>query len=206
MPKPTYEELIAYAAGNMPPDQADLVSASVRSDPAAAAVVNAWRAVHRLVAGDDSVQPSSAALARAKAVFEQRSSPTRVGTAIESWISAIDRFAARLIYDSRVQPATVRHGQPDDRLMLTFETDEGEVDVQAERLGASGRWRIMGQIAGSSIAQRDVAAVACGSAQIAGRTVSDDRGGFTLDVPPGEYELLLRRGEGATLLAPLPLV
>ena len=205
MAKPTYEQLIAYASGNLPADLIESVAATLRTDPSAAAVVNQWRLVHRLVAGDDSVEPSAAALLRAKAVFERHSSATAGGATIASWTSAVDRLIARVIYNSRLQPETVRHADADDRILLTLELDDGEVDLQALRIAGSGRWRIIGQIAGSNCAARDVALIGHGSAQPAGNAISDDRGAFALEAPAGEYELLIRRGEGAVVLAPLSL-
>lgn len=206
MATPTFEQLIAYAAGDLSPESARAVEANIGSDPKAAAVVQAWRAARQLVASDDGVEPPAAALARARAIFNSRAVAGGAAGMLASWISAIDRVVARLVYDSRLQPAAVRHADTQDRLILTFETDDGEVDLQAERLPQAAGWRILGQVTESgSAALREIALMSHGADSLTATAVSDERGMFSLEAPTGEYELLIRRGERAIVLAPLSL-
>lgn len=207
MPNPTYEQLIAYAAGQLATGEAAAVAAFVQTDKHAAGVVNAWRAVQGLLAGDDSVEPSVAALARAKAIFAGRAVPSSIAATAAGWIASVDRFVARLVYDSRLQPASVRFADNNDRITLTFETDDGEVDLQASRIDSDRpSWRIMGQIAGAQPARREVAIVLRGSNSPTAIMTSSEHGEFAFDIAPGSYDLLVRRGKTTNLLSPIELL
>lgn len=206
MPTFTDEQLIAFAAGELAPPETAAVAAFVQSDRRAADLVNAWRVVRGLVASDDGAEPSMAAITRAKAIFVGRAVRNSVASTVSGWIGAVDRFVARLVYDSRVQPAAVRFADNDDRITLTFATDDGEIDVQASRAeGEIAMWRLMGQIADAQPGLRDVALVRHGESVAATSATSDAHGEFAFDIPPGEYDLLVRAGDGAIVLSPIAL-
>ncbi len=207
MPNPTYEQLIAFAAGHLETREAESVAAFVQADKHAAGIVNAWRAVQGLVAGDDGIEPSAAALARAKAMFAGRAASSPMVPAAVGWIASIDRFIARLVYDSRLQPASVRFADNNDRITLTFETDDGEVDLQATRSGSDRpSWQVRGQIAGSQPARREVAMVARDGHSPAAYMTTNEHGEFAFDIAPGSYDLLVRRGNAANVLSPIELL
>jgi anti-sigma factor RsiW len=218
-PKPTIDELIAFAAGELPAQQMQIVAAHVQNDAEAAATVAAYRAVRQTMQGDDSVAPPADLMARAKAIFRNRANEAanRPGV-LAKWMQAVDRLVATIVYDSRVQPAAVRFADPSahDRITLAFETDKGEVDLQAERLpvehdaaaAETPFWRVMGQVTDESESAgvpREVALLARDSSAVIGQVTTDNHGQFAIDAPAGAYELLLRDGERAIVLTPIDL-
>jgi hypothetical protein len=201
MAAPTYEQLIAFAAGELPMGEAAAVAAHVQGDPDAAAVVSAWRTASETLRRDDSVAPSAAAMQRARAIFAQRAATMSSSTSrVAGWIESAQRFLAHLAYDSRVQPAAVRFAGDDDRINLTFETEEGDIDVQAERLrdedSAESRWRVVGQISDAGSDEddgpREVALVRHDEAIPVVLAITDEHGVFALETDSGAYELLIR--------------
>jgi hypothetical protein len=198
MAAPSYEQLIAFAAGELPDEQAAAVDAHVQRNAEAAAIMTAWRVVHETVRGDDGVNPSSAAIERARAIFAQRAAAAPASSGFARWLEGAQQFVARLVYDSRVQPAAVRFAGEDDRINLTFETDTGEVDLQAERLHSEDageqRWRIVGQISESASGSREVALARAGSRDAVKVVAADEHGVFNFETGPGAYDLLINRG------------
>jgi hypothetical protein len=215
-PEPTDEQLLAFAAGELAGEQARAVAAYVEREPWAAAMVAAYRAARHAVESDDSVAPPKHAVERAKAIFHSRVAKAARPGMLASWMESVDRFMAKIIYDSRLQPAAVRFADPSaqDRINLTFETEAGEVDVQAERVtdvqtahDANNQWRIMGQISESksTSTRRELALLERDSSEVVGHWFSDEHGAFALDASSGEYELLLRSGDRAIVLTPIVL-
>lgn len=200
----TYEQLIAYAAGTLPADQADRVAAHLQADRDAASTVARFRLAQRAVATDDSVAPPASALSRAKSIFQPRAETSG------SWLDAIDRLVAKIIFDSRVQPMAVRSAtQVADRVNLTFATDDAEVDLQAEcvfttEAGPPGakRWQVMGQISGLTAEVQATAAALTfpGTNQPVVEASVDPHGAFSFDVSSGEFDLLIRTEAGVVLL------
>ena len=211
MTTPSYEDLIAYAAGELSPEQAAIVASSVTNDPRAAAIVMAWQMAREALRQDDGVEPSSAAITRARAIFAQRTAISAPADRVATWIENAQRFIARLVYDSRLQPAAVRFGGEDDRINLTFETESGEIDLQAERLPEEEkgqRWRLMGQISGATGSALEIALAQRGSSVPVMLAATDEHGGFALETDPGDYDLLIRvnddaDGDRVTVLSPL---
>lgn len=192
------EMLIAYAAGSLSPDQRHAVEMALRDDPNARATVQRYRLASAALAGDDSVEPPLNVIEKARAIYQ----PTGA-TASRSWLDAIDAVIARLIFDSRVQPAGVRRANTGRQIQLTYATDEIEVDLQASRLEPNGndRWRVMGQFAIEG-AQRDVdfAVFAVGSDDpVVEETRCVDEP-FTVELPSGRYEVRARVGQSTVVL------
>ena len=203
-PDVTYERLIAYAAGELPAGKAAEVEGHLPTHRAAAASVALYRAVGECVRRDDSVSPPATAVARARAIFRRK--PVPAGS---SWLDRVTATAARLIYDSRVQPAGVRHADASRRIQLAYEADDLDVDLAAEPSAAAGRsggWRMIGQInpatGSGGIA---VAVVRTGTRSAVAETRADERALFTLEVPPGTYDLFLKLPRGVVVLPDLDL-
>ncbi len=203
----TYQQLIDYAAGDLPPPEAARVREHVRRDPEAAATVASFRAVRRSVAEDDSVAPSADAVTRARAIF--RPEPAAANTL--EWLEGVARTVARRIFDSRLQPVAVRYADTGRRIQLAYETDDLEVDLEAERLAAAAgaaeaRWRLMGQInPAPESPDIAVAVVVSGTASPVAQTRTDDRAWFSLEVPAGAYDVCLGLPQGPLLLPKLEL-
>lgn len=201
-PAVTYEQLIAFAAGALTGPDAQAVERYVSRNADAAATVARFRLVQERVASDDSVEPSPQALARAHRIFsEHRSQPEGLG-----WLDAVDRFIARLIFDSRVTPMAVRSSALEQRINLTFELAEGELDLQAETVGdvETPRWRLMGQVSNAGLL-REVALAKAGSTALIAHACADEHGAFEIEAPAGRYDLHLRFDDGQSVAGELAL-
>jgi hypothetical protein len=170
--------------------------------------------VRQSLRDDDSVEPSSEAMSRAKAIFAQRAMAPSAASNAAAWLENAQRFIARLVYDSRVQPAAVRFAGQADRINLSFETETGEIDVQAERLPEEERdgpwWRVVGQISDATAGRSEIALARRGSNDALLGAATDEHGGVSLETLPGEYDLLIRAAREAALervivLSPLGL-
>ena len=202
-----YEQLIAYAAGILSADEAAMVELHLATHPEDALTVARYRTAQQRLASDDSEAPSAEALARAKAIFH-----ARPGERQASWLDAVDRFVARLIFDSRLQPLAVRSVDAADLVNMTFATDEAEIDVQVERhVDAMGQelWQLMGQVSfleGSA----DDAAIAVAATRHGERIpladgVVDRPNTFTCNLGglAGAYDLYIRTSRGTIVLPKL---
>jgi anti-sigma factor RsiW len=205
-----YEDLIAFAAGELDADRAARLEAELASDPGARRTVDAFRRVAAIAASDNSVAPSADAVLRAKAVFD--AAALRAGRPAGWWV-ALERVVAALCFDSRVQPVAVRYADAGARIQLAFESDRAEIDLQAERLAAepgagaiapaasgAARWRLTGQIAGERLGSCRVVLLDADGAAV-DETMTDERGMFIFDVESGRYELGFAV-DGGLLVAP----
>jgi len=203
MPRPeiTDELLIAFAAGDLAGEPADRVARHLDSDPAAARTVELYRLVAARYANDDSVPVPPAVLARAKQIFD------RTGDRAPGWPERFVTTIARLVFDSRLQPAAVRFSDVGDQFQLGFATEDGEIDLHAQRLetndvAASRRWRLMGQYAADEgPAHLHVALFRSGQARPVAETRADARSVFTLEIDAGDYEMHLTH-PGAEIVLP----
>jgi anti-sigma factor RsiW len=194
-PTITDEQLIAFAAGELTGQEAARVESRLATDAEAARLVALYRRVRERMNEDDAPEPPAETLARAKALFARR--PTESGP---GWLERLQSVIATLVYDSRLQPAAVRYDAADDRLQLTYETEEASIDLQAQRQEPAGtqevskRWRLIGQVSSDSELEEGLEAAllpAGGAAPIA-VVEADERLIFTLDVESGLYDLRVR--------------
>ncbi|MHC5113010.1 MAG: anti-sigma factor [Planctomycetota bacterium] len=183
------EKLLAFAAGELEGTEAQQVQAFIADHPEAAATVTLYRLAKTRRRLDDTVAPSATAVERAKAVFSQRTA-----TAPAGWLDRLTEIVARVVYDSRLQPAAVRYTDTGSRFQLSFETDAADVDLQAERLTAGDdapeRWRLIGQLsADPEPGVVEARAETAGGGEVVGTARSDERSIFTLDLAPGTYDI-----------------
>jgi hypothetical protein len=205
------ESLIAYAAGDLSPAESASVQAWLERNPNAAKTVAQYRLAQETFASDDSLVPTPNAITRAREVFIPNAKPT--STAKDRVLDAIDRIVARVLFDSRIQPLAVRSAGVAERISLTFETDDSEIDVQADRIpdptsnpNSLGRWRIIGQLSGSlSTGRRAIALIMAGSEQAVAQVSADEHGVFTIDVHSGKFELRIDAGHGVVVLPHIEL-
>lgn len=187
-----YETLIAYAAGELAETEAAPVAAHLAADPEAAAVVARYRAVRDTVAGDDSVPPPAAVVARAKAIFPRGERATAAP------LANLRRVVATLGFDSRRGLALAGYrGGGGEGYRLAYESEAGEVDLQLEPPGdptgaPASPWRLLGQV---DLAEETpgirVALAQPGAAAPAAEAEADPHGVFAADVSPGRYELTI---------------
>jgi len=194
------EKLLAYAAGNLTGTDAEQVQAYVADHPESAATVKLYRLAKLRRREDDSVAPSAALLEQAKAVFTRRSVESA-----PSWLDRLQEIVARVVYDSRLQPAAVRYTDTGARFQLSFETDSADVDLQAERTaggdGADERWRLIGQLSSDprpGVVEARAERSGGGDPVIA--VQSDERSIFTLDLAPGVYDIRIALADAEIVL------
>jgi hypothetical protein len=187
-PSVTYEELLAYADGELSDAAAGRVQDHLRSAPAAAETVRLYRLARRALASDDSVAPPATTAARAKALFDRL--PAAAGAGLLDRVGAV---VASLLFDSRLQPAAVR-ATTASRIQLAYEASAIDIDLVAEPTGgAATTWRLMGQAATDESGDAmPVALIAEGASMPLMTTRTDEHGHFTFDdVPSGRYQLHL---------------
>ncbi len=203
----TTEDLLAYAARELGPAEAARIEAHLEADSAAKTMVSCFAAVRKCVAEDDSIEASEEISARAKAIFG--GNPVESGP---SWLDRLGATIAQVIFDSRLHPAGVRYAGAGGCVQLTYETDNLDVDLQAERTeavgdpGAGPRWMLIGQINPAEDGPGSpVALVTSGTSFLVAQTKADERAIFTLDAPAGRYDLFLGLPDGVIILPGLDL-
>ena len=183
------DTLIAFAAGELDRQAAAAVEAQLSASPADAARLKRIRTLIDTMRTDDSVAPPAAALARAKALFRAESRPVW-----RDWLAALEEAVARLVSDSRAQPALAGFRSAGGAVQLTFESDTLEVDLELIPPSTDEtRWTILGQLSSEEpIANTPVALVSERDAHTGSDAEADEHGVFKLQADPGEYELMIR--------------
>lgn len=185
-----YDKLISYAAGELGGPEAAEVEACLARDPAAAQTVARYRMVQSSLRLDES--PSPEAAAQAKAIFNS-DRPSR-----PRFSEQLAQLVARLIFDSRAEPALAGLRGRGSSFQLTYDlsseaAEEGaELDLQAEPAPQAHSWRVVGQVAGCD--QNEAMRVdlcRAGSPTPIQTVQGDRRGTFVLSVEPGTYDLHL---------------
>ena len=198
IPRITDEELIAFAADELTGADAERVQAYLARTPEAARTVAAYRLAATRTAGDDTVAPPEEVAARARAIFRPPPAHER-----PTWPERLEAIVARLVYDSRVEPATVRFVDTGRSFQLRFETDDAEIDLQ---IRPEGRWQLMGQLsADDAVGPVEIAAVAAGTRTSVARARSDERTLFSLELDAGVYDLHLALPDRVIVLTGLRL-
>lgn len=194
----TTAEVLAYAASDLNGDRVTAVERHLADHPADARLVAQYRLAAETYRTDDSVAAPASVLAAAKAVFK----PQPAGATLLEHIEAI---IARVIFDSRLQPAALRSAAQAERFQLSFATDDLEIDVQAERLTPDDtkppRWRLVGQVSGDTeIGPAQIALLPTEHAQPVASADADERGVFIIDAEPGIYDIRICIAEETIVL------
>lgn len=192
------------------PDDDDLIGHLAAGSPAgsgvgrhlascrACAETAALLALVRDTVVDDARHPVPAtAVARAQALF----GADRAGRGVAAPLAALRRIAADLVFDSwgRLAPgfAGVR-GNGESR-HLVWQAGEFDIDVQVQP-GEAGIGRLLGQVT----APEGEPALTCVLSDRTGAAVAtaelDEFGGFALDAPAGEFDLLLETTDAILVL------
>jgi hypothetical protein len=198
----TMQDLLAYAAGELTGEAAERVAAFVAERPDAARTVELYRVAKQTTADDDTVAAPAETIARAKAIFSPQPATEKPG-----WLERLDAVIARLVYDSRVQPAAVRYVDSGRRIQMSFETDDADVDLELERHGRADssapadRWTLTGQVGADPLpAGVEVALLRADHDEPIATARCDERGMFTLEATSGRYELRIRLGDAVVVL------
>ena len=194
-----YEQLIAYAAGELDSEAADAVKRHLASSVDASAIVRRFQMVAETLRRDDSQAPPADVLAQANALFADR----RIATA-PGWRETAARVIAELVYDSRPQVALAGVRGSATAYQLSFQSERVDVDLEVEphEDGGSGLCRISGQITTSrkSDVIRSVAFAAPGTTEIASTIKPDQHGVFGATIASGKYDLLITLSDTQVVL------
>jgi hypothetical protein len=184
------ERLLAYLAGDLGSAEAQRFEAELATDPEAARLAAAYRAVAAAVQADAARPVPEQLIARAKAIFQPRQKPSRVAAAIDR----IRAHIAELTYDSRVQPALAGVRGEAQSHQLSYQAGEVDIDLQLDPIGEGDdqRWRILGQISGEEIpAIQSCQLTSTGSDLVLNQTDADEHAMFSFDLEPGTYDLFI---------------
>ncbi len=183
----SFETLLALALGELDEPQRAEVEQRVAANPRLTRTLRQIESILHVFATDDSVEPPTEVVERAKAIYRAPQTSATPG-----WLAAARELIARLVYDSRLSPAIAGFRGGDDAFQLCYESEAGEVDLQCEPTLDAKRhaWRIMGQVtpAGEARPLR-VRVVPQGSEGPVIEADVDENGLFTVEADPGAYTL-----------------
>jgi hypothetical protein len=203
----TTDRLLAYAAGDLSPEEALVVEAHLARDPEAARTVAYYRLSAHHTATDDSVTPPPAPINRAKGIARTLATTGRPAV---DWLTRVQAFVADVIFDSRVQPAAVRDEVAGTRVQLGFAANGVEIELQADRDTSLGAlpWRVLGQIDAeeeSETTGAEVVITVSGTTDVVDTTTADDRGMFSVSLTDGRYDVHVRLAGNAIVLRDVDL-
>jgi len=186
---PSDSEVVAYALGDLGDSESARLARAVAASPGLAAEVEAIRQVVAMMKDDNSVAPPPRTVARALGLLaEQRPS------ALAAWLAGGRRVVARLIGDTRAQPALAGFRGQREGFHHAYDCETAMLDlgIAPEGQGVDSSWRVRGQVTSKDGSQANSAVLvrpATGEAVAA--AVPDDRGHFRLVVPAGSYDLFV---------------
>jgi len=199
--RPTFEQLVAHAVGELSPADAARVESELEDSPRARAELERIGEVVAALRGKASEAPTAEALRRAavgvlRAQFEVR-----------AWLDDKRSWIARLAHDSRslAVPAGFRGAQPSRH--LAYACDIGRVDLQVGRPAdaSEAERRIRGRVTAPSTRPTDVALRLSDSGAVVLADECDAHGRFKLDATTGVFDLVIDLADRATRLAVLGL-
>lgn len=208
----TTETLLAYAAGELSPEENQRLESLIASDAAAKSVIERYQSVAEVFGSDDTVEPPASTIAAIHAFFERHHRQREATAAARprpAWLDRLDALIGELLFDSRLQPIAVRRRHAAEFIQLAYRAGESEVELRATWLESAavarpGRWRVLGQISpsgdkkGDAPANREVALVQAGSDAVAAESECDETGMFTLEAERGTYDLCFRLESAVT--------
>lgn len=206
-PRITHQQLIAYAAGEIPGAEAEQVQAHLERDAEAARTVRCYRLASQTILEDSGADPPTEALQRARSIFD----PTVHASDRQSLAEHIGNLIAQLIFDSRAQPALAGLRGQATSFQMTWRLapeSEMELDLQAELTDAPGgeRWQLVGQVTSRDpIGPLTVNLCREGSTVAVHSVDADERGSFVLRVEPGIYDLHMDLPGGHTVVPDIRL-
>ncbi|MFN0136668.1 MAG: anti-sigma factor family protein [Phycisphaerae bacterium] len=188
---PTYEQLLAFAAGELTGSDASAIEAYLAVTPAVAREVARMRTVIGTMRSDESVAPPREWITAAQSIFKPKPS------VIESWLSQAATAIAALMFDSRQTPALAGFRGSATAIQLSYECDGMTVDLQLEPAdqddaGIVTSWNVIGQIAFDEMRDGgDVAVVIAQSRQPVAQARTDEHGVFRMTLASGTFDLIL---------------
>ncbi len=214
--KVTFEQLVAFASGELTGREASTVQAYLAVLPEAARTAQRLLAVIRTLRADDTVAATPDAVRRALGLLVDDRVTARgplgairdIGRDIGRDLGrGAGRLLARLIFDSRTQLAVAGFRGIGASYQLAYESDPARIDLQILPIdrSAGDLWRLRGQVTvrddalllgAVSLLEED------GEAAVA-TALPDDLGRFKIESPAGVYDLLIELDDGTlSVVAP----
>ncbi|MHC4426986.1 MAG: anti-sigma factor family protein [Planctomycetota bacterium] len=190
----TFEQIVAYACGDLDDAEASVVESYLAAIPNAAVDVASLREVIDTLRTDDSEPPTAEAIRRALAAWSVR----RTGK-ILGWLRQAEHVVADVVYDNRQRLAMPGFRGAASTCQIAYKSSSGRVDLQVRRIPRSpnGWWRLRGQVSHADTpAIGSVAIVSSGTQEAVAVTKPDRYGRFKIDSPPGVYDLLVELDYG----------
>ncbi|MHC5005744.1 MAG: anti-sigma factor family protein [Planctomycetota bacterium] len=194
----TFEQLVAYACGDLDDAEASVVESYLAAIPNAAADIAKLREVLETLCTDDTEPPTAEAIRRALAAWSVR----RAGRILE-WLRHAEHVMAEVVYDNRQRLAMPGFRGAASTCALAYKCPDGRVDLQVRRIPRSpnGWWRLRGQVSHADTpAIGSVAIVSAGTQEAVAVTKPDRYGRFKIDTPPGVYDLLVELDYGERVI------
>ena len=196
----TFEQLVAYASGELTGREVSTVEAYLAVLPAVARTTQRLQEVIQRLRSDDTAPATPAAVRRALNLLQ-----TLDEVPTPDWLAPI-RLFAKLVFDSRAPLAMAGYRGSAASYQLAFESEPARVDLQIlPRDPAVGdRWRVRGQVTVRDGAELGVVTLVAEHTDTAVATaVPDAAGRFKLDSPAGVFDLRIDLDEGTrTVVAP----
>lgn len=185
--KPTYEQIVAYASGELKSDDAETVRQYLLKNDSAANEYASIQAIISAMRADRSVSAPADSIAAAKSIF-------RPQPAVTPWWKRLAEIAAEVVFDSRMQPALAGYrSSPGSGFQIAVESDAGGVDLQFEPQDETREhWRIMGQVSPADGPNAEVAILMTAGDASVQEASADDSGFFSLTIDRGDYDLCIR--------------
>lgn len=182
--KPSFETILALAKGELCGAEADAAKAAIDADSCCRRQFSEISQTLAQLQSNRQNTPPADWIARAKAAFAPRAAEPR-----RSWIEQVVTAMARLVYDSRVQPALAGFRGEAEGATLTYECDGATMDlhlIAAEK----DAWTVLGQVdAAASEGHERIAFVRHGTSEIVAEADADESGQFRVSLAGGEYDV-----------------
>ena len=196
----TFEQLVAYASGELTGRAASTVEAYLAVLPAVARTTQRLQEVIQRLRADDTTPATPGAVRRVVNLLQ-----TLDEVPTPEWLVPI-RLLADLVFDSRAQPAMAGYRGIAASYQLAFESEPARVDLQIlpQDRAVADRWRVRGQVTVRDGAELGAVTLVAEHTDTAVATaVPDQAGRFKLDSPAGVFELRIDLDEGTrSVVAP----
>jgi len=189
----TFEQLVAYASGELTGRDASMVEAYLAMLPAAARTMQCLGEVIQRLRADNTVPATPDAVRRALSLLQSRDEVTA-----PDWAAPV-RLLAELVFDSRAHMAMTGYRGGAAGYQLAFESEPVRVDLQIlpQDRAVGDRWRVRGQVTVRDDAELGaVTLVAEQTDTVVATAVPDQAGRFKIDSPAGVFDLRIDLDRG----------
>jgi anti-sigma factor RsiW len=198
--KLTPEQIAGYVIGELDPAQRDAV-ARLLENAAARQLVERYRTILAAARADDSLQPPTHLIKRAKALFAAHAP---IGQKIRDLMENLRRVVADLTFDSRPQAALAGLRGAATAYQLGYESEVAEIDLDVTPIPESPAVRrLTGQVTLRDAAGQRIGAVTLvqpGTTTVVAAATPDDHGVLTVTAEAGTYDVLIALPDACVVL------